>query len=528
MIRVLIVDDEPFIRQGLKLLIDWEKHGCEVMGEASNGKEAIDIVENNTVDLIITDIKMPEINGIELIKKIKESNHSNIKFIVLSGFYEFEYAKSAIKYGVKDYILKPIQKDELNHVLDEFQREFIKEQDHMSKIEKAKKASYEMSLNKLILGKADSGTIKNLNDELKPSDYIRFILIDIDFAKMSIDEKNDCRLKFYSKIKELLHNEEENLICELDDKKNMYSLGFIYDKKFLGDNVFDDREYINNLVYKLRKVIDHKFYVYVGKNVSVIEELKDSYESASMLKIIDSDKNVIYYEDIYKESCRSEIIKKQYMDDLINSIEENSKEKIQKSIHSFYDSFKDGLIDLEIIKINIDYLLFNLINIEKDINGESNKEELMGLIELLDIENIISRDSSKNLENFSLNFAEYLNNLRKNSAKGILSYIDKEISENYMEKLSLKSLSEKYYLNSAYLGQIFKKKYKVSFKDYLNEFRIEKAAEILKRSDEKIYEIAEKVGYSNNDYFINKFTQIKGKTPFKYRKEFLDSEEKLS
>ena len=524
MIRVLIVDDEPFIRQGLKILINWKEHGYEVIGEASNGKEAMEIIKNTSVDLVITDIKMPEMNGLELIERVKKNNYKNIKFIVLSGFYEFEYAKTAIKYGVKDYVLKPIQKEELNHVLDEFQKDFAKEQDDLKKIEKAENDRYEMNLNKLIIGKADSRTIKLLEEELKPSDYMRFMLVDIDLRDMSIDEKNQCRLNFYNEIAKILGNKQHNIICELDDKKNMQSIGFIYDKKFLEEDMFDEREYVTNLVCELRKVVDNKFYIYAGKAVSDIENLKKSYETASMLKIMDCDGNAIFFEDIYKDSCRIQIVKKEYMDALINGIEENNKEKIDKCIQSFYESFKDGYLDVEILKINIDYLLFNLINIEKDINDESNKEELMELIGLLDIENIISRDSSKNLADFSVNFAQYLDNLRKNSAKGILSYIDKEIYEHYMEKLSLKSLSEKYYLNSAYLGQIFKKKYKVSFKDYLNEFRIEKAAEMLKRSDEKIYEIAEKVGYSNNDYFINKFTQIKGKTPFRYWKDFIDKE----
>ena len=172
MIRVLIVDDEPFIRQGVKILINWKEHGYEVIGEASNGKEAMEIIKNTSVDLVITDIKMPEMNGLELIERVKKNNYKNIKFIVLSGFYEFEYAKTAIKYGVKDYVLKPIQKEELNHVLDEFQKDFAKEQDDLKKIEKAENDRYEMNLNKLIIGKADSRTIKLLEEELKPSDYM--------------------------------------------------------------------------------------------------------------------------------------------------------------------------------------------------------------------------------------------------------------------------------------------------------------------------------------------------------------------
>ncbi|HPU64022.1 MAG TPA: AraC family transcriptional regulator, partial [Mobilitalea sp.] len=116
----------------------------------------------------------------------------------------------------------------------------------------------------------------------------------------------------------------------------------------------------------------------------------------------------------------------------------------------------------------------------------------------------------------------YLNSLRKNVFGGILADIEREITENYMHNISLKSLSEKYYINRAYLGQIFKKQFGVSFKDYLNNYRIEKACEILLRTDDKIYEIAEAVGFNNTDYFISKFVQIKGTTPLQYRKQFLN------
>ena len=131
----------------------------------------------------------------------------------------------------------------------------------------------------------------------------------------------------------------------------------------------------------------------------------------------------------------------------------------------------------------------------------------------------ISRGSSKHLKEFSLEFSNYLVQIRQKNSQGILDHIDREISVHYMDKLSLKSLGEKYYINSAYLGQIFKKKYNMSFKDYLNVYRIDRAEEILMNSDDKIYKIAEQVGYNNTDYFISKFVQLKGETPLQYRKK---------
>ena len=132
------------------------------------------------------------------------------------------------------------------------------------------------------------------------------------------------------------------------------------------------------------------------------------------------------------------------------------------------------------------------------------------------------RGSVNHFKKFALEFSDYLNSLRKHALGGVLVEIEREITENYMNNLSLRSLSEKYYINSAYLGQIFKKQFGISFKDYLNNYRIDRACELLLRSDGKIYEIAEAVGFNNTDYFISRFVLMKGVTPLQYRKGFLN------
>lgn len=111
MLEVLLVDDEPIILQGLAALIDWEKEGFLIAGTASNGKEALQFIEHNHVDLIIADISMPGISGIQLLQKIRTEKLSDVYFIILSGFAEFSYAQEAIRYKCTDYILKPIKKE---------------------------------------------------------------------------------------------------------------------------------------------------------------------------------------------------------------------------------------------------------------------------------------------------------------------------------------------------------------------------------------------------------------------------------
>ncbi|MCR5421256.1 MAG: response regulator, partial [Lachnospiraceae bacterium] len=117
MLKVMLVDDEPFIMQGLSVLIDWEKLGFRIVKMASNGKEAYDFLKSEKVDLIIADISMPLMNGIELIKRIREEKLSDAYFIILSGYNDFSYAQQAIRYSCLEYLLKPIDKEELIGIL---------------------------------------------------------------------------------------------------------------------------------------------------------------------------------------------------------------------------------------------------------------------------------------------------------------------------------------------------------------------------------------------------------------------------
>ena len=117
MLKVLLVDDEPFIVQGLSLLLDWEKEGCEIAATAQNGKEALAYLRSNKVDLIIADIKMPEMTGLELLETIRREQVSDAYFVILSGYSDFSYAQQAIRYSCMDYVLKPVEKDVLTEII---------------------------------------------------------------------------------------------------------------------------------------------------------------------------------------------------------------------------------------------------------------------------------------------------------------------------------------------------------------------------------------------------------------------------
>jgi len=172
----------------------------------------------------------------------------------------------------------------------------------------------------------------------------------------------------------------------------------------------------------------------------------------------------------------------------------------------------------DVVNFNINYLLFQLMHLATEQDDEVNQEEILHFVSESSFEEGVMRGSSKHLARFACEYAEYLAQLRKKVSHGILDAIEKEIKENFAENLRLRELGKKYYVNSSYLGQIFRKKYGKSFSDYLTDYRMTEATKLLLKTDMKVNQIAEAVGYKDSDYFIRKFIELKGCTPSKFRK----------
>ena len=359
MIRVMLVDDEPFILEGMTVLIDWESYGCRIDAKASNGEEAIEYLKQGDFDLVITDIKMPVMTGIELLQTVREEGLSSAYFVILSGYNDFQYAQSAIKYEALDYLLKPVSAKGLIEVIE--------------KVKSKKKA-------------IQGGALT---------------------------------------------------------------------------------EYENS----------------------------DKNESATVL---------------FKDE----------LDGLILGIEHNDRDMMNRSVDRIFEKIGDdgALLSERAISVNKNYLVFRLLHLAVELDESINQEVIMMYISDNINTNGTKTGIALHLKQFAAEYAGYLVSLRSTVSKGVLKDIERELNENYAQNITLKDFAAKYYLNSSYLGQLFRKQYGMSFREYLNSVRINKAASMLLKSDEKIGRIAEEVGYHDTDYFINKFIAIKGCTPSKYRK----------
>lgn len=524
-LKVMLVDDEKIITTGLQRLIDWELEGYEIVKTASNGVEAIDFLQKEKVDLIITDIRMPEMDGLEMIKNIREKALSDAYIILLSGYSDFGFAKQAIKYGVFDYILKPIQEQVL---IDSLRSVAAKKQITIKRQEDTQKLNrlyLEQNLITLLKGKEDKSATEYVRSHMKLSVPIHFVHIALynisELKELGDDEVQVLKNRLMESSRQFLGEDADHLLSDYGMEET-YDIGFVYCDYMAQERELSMEEFMQKMQAHLEmQQEDLKVSLLVGKGVSDINKLTNTYTSACALRILKSfkeRKGVYYYEDEVQANPSKVMICKKSLDRLIEAIEQNHMGEIEESVNQFYAELESVGTDEKTVSMNVNYLLFQLIHLAVEQDESVNQEEVMTFIGDNVSEQGIVPYGKAYLTKFAVEYAEYLIQLRKNSSRGVLQELEREVREHYAENLTLRDLSQKYYLNSSYLGQIFRKKYGQSFKDYLSGYRINMAARQLLQSDKKISQIAEEVGYHDTDYFITKFIEQMGCTPAKYRR----------
>ena len=255
MYKLYLLDDEPFILEGLKYIIDWEEYGFDVVGTSSNGEDGFNFIKNEDVDLIITDIMMPKMTGLELISNLKKINH-NAKFIVLSAFQEFQYAKEAISMGAENYLTKPIDEDELIQTIEEVKK----------KIEKIKleKVDTKIFKNDLILKLICNRNNDEVLDRLKLEDvnfnYKNLCVVILEFAEGG--------------------NINKHILNHIDNLNYEYCVNLQNQILIIMDKESVNKDALRNLKDDLSRIANEHVYISRGKFVDSIYTLNCSYQSA--------------------------------------------------------------------------------------------------------------------------------------------------------------------------------------------------------------------------------------------------------
>ncbi len=507
MLKLLIADDEENVRDGLKDAVDWDSLGFEICGEATNGIEALEKVELLKPELIITDIRMPGMDGLQMIREFKERGHA-CRIIILTGYSEFQYAKQSIALGVESYLLKPIDEDELTLQVTQIRESIEQERKLEGYFNDSMAAATDNIILSLVSGQFGSGVIEKANQ------IYRLKLPWKSYQVMLVDSTEGTALE--RSLKSRLKNE----LAEFAAGNNY---GYVFDMDgipgiLLKDVSFDEN--VKPLEY-LRKLLEERlgadFVIAVGSLTGQTDEISLSYERAfNLIKnkfIWGSRKIVGYKRDIMagldfkaKNANLDDIAGRLYM-----AVDINNKDSIGKLLTELSNAFLAKNYDEAAIKSNFISIYFEIIN-KLIVNYESLKS--------LRLNNEIS--SRKNIDDLKQymhgRLSALSDELARNTPDIPMKKIMDYINRNYCEDIKIESLAQIFGYNSIYLGQLFKNHTGMYFNNYLEQVRIENAKLLLK-SGLKVYQVAERIGYHSLDYFSGKFKKYTGVSPSEYKGE---------
>lgn len=521
MLKVLLVDDESVILQGLSVIIDWEQEGFHIIGRAGNGREALEIIRSENPDVVISDIRMPVMTGLELLERVRRENISDANFIILTGFDDFEYARTALKNNALDYLLKPVEREELLTALGKAKKQREeKEKNDESEIDRQKEV-FSRNIISIIKGKPDNDSVMLVKEHLGELSGVRYVSVELDetedYVKEASDEKKRSMQKeLYIKCCDIM-KDEFRCIFDVSLRGSYYDVGIIYSDDLPEEGV-TEREYLENMKRELCAGLSFPVIINPGGRVRGIEELADSCKSVMLVNFIRGfETSPDRTEENDEWAGQGGNLDKSSIDELIHAVEINSQEDIRSGAEKMCEGLSKS--ESRIANMVINYVLFELMHIAREVNSDINQEEIVHNIGNSAFDDLYLDGDVENITKMLLNFSEYLVELRGDNAAGVLKNIEADMRENYKDNLTLKDFGKKYFVNAAYLGQLFKSRYGMSFKSFLHKIRIEKAEELLLHTDMKMYNIAEAVGYKDADYFINHFIAEKGCTPTKYRKQ---------
>ncbi len=523
MFKVLLVDDEAVIVRGLEALIDWRAEGYEIAAVCQNGREALDYLRENRVDLVIADVMMPEMTGLELLETVKREKISDASFVILSGYGEFAFAQQALRYGCMDYLLKPIERDDLLAIL----RRTSNASESARMEQRYERAYLTHRLLALMYGKGSDEDVEYVRSRMRLSPGARYIEIEIagepDADGGGSEDMDALREQIRQSCRQLLQEDADHCVLEIARSGLNYAAGFIYCDYMAEEKDLTESQYIQQFHRRLGVSSQREVRFIVGKRVQDIGSIARSYESVAAMKNLiafRSQKPVYWYEHEFQEPAaeeRASLLRRE-VDALVEAIERGEHALIEKRVQELFSQMREKGLKRQGVNVNFNYLLFRLVHLASSLDSEADQEEIMQLISASSVEQGFLRGSSNHLARFACDYADYLGQLRHSEPSGILKDIEREIRERYAENLTLQDLGKKYFINSSYLGQIFRKAHGQSFKNYLTVHRVNEAAKLLLHTDRKIGDIAESVGYRDIDYFISKFIEIKGCTPSRYRK----------
>lgn len=534
MYKVLIADDEKKVCQLIYMLVDWKSLDMEVIGMVHNGCDALEMIQDKQPDIVITDIRMPGMSGLEMIEKTTAEREIKTKFIIISGYKEFRYAQAAVRYGVNDYLLKPIRQIELMETLSKMRMQFQKQQEIVSNEEQLRK-TLENNRRKLRRGIftdvlfQGKGSRQNLvldkvNEayayEFKKGIY-QVLAIRLDHAE-----------SIYGRNAEILEEKSTRLILQ-ELGEYCYDLGIIYQSGVLYVILNYEKEAASLIKKGIKNLLSEVFL-----QDAIYQQMDVTIGIGCMQEDISG-----LLESLHDAECA-------YQERIISGVGkmyEYKKENHSFVYSSFFQEFNSAFLfaatslNTEQMQKALEHLKRELLD-RKDTTGHEILQMTKEVCNLYLMSLKANNIQMDNADSFIQNFNEYANEC--NTFQELFRYLNKTILDSanriiedkkqeitkpirmakqiieseYMNSITIEDISIRVGFSASHFSTMFKKETGVTFLEYLSSVRMKNAKEMLKEGNKNIATICEEVGYSDVKYFTKSFRKHTGLKPNEYRK----------
>lgn len=513
MFTAMIIDDERLVREGIRELIDWEKAGFRLGTSGKDGREGLANILKENPDLVLVDIKMPGLTGLEVIKEAKKQGFLG-HFVILTGFSEFEYARTALTMGVEGYLLKPIDEDELLEYVEKVRESLEKscslEQYHSQNEGKARQELFRRMVLK-------EGSLEELKREVEKY----HLALDGDIFCIAVCREEEGQAdkengRLHEMVKALIEGDTSCIESfPLEDQVILVGRSIEYGKW---------KERLEKRNKRVEGYFGRKLKIALGNNVKQWQELFCSYESARYLMdqaFIFDEEDILTIDLICTLEGKGEEVTMEWLEMLI---EVGEAEGIKKAIGMFKDYCTWNLLKESEIKM---ILVQNMVQLQMRLGQKYTSSFLDNESMQQLLRRLAAANGMKNLldcyEQALIGLSQKIGTAGGGSIIRRVSYY---MEKNYDKDLKLEGIARSFNYNSAYLGKLFRREMGENFNNALDRIRITNARRLLKETDFKVYQISEMVGYSSIDYFYMKFKKYVGISPKEYRKSIESDLEK--
>ncbi|MCQ4088264.1 response regulator transcription factor [Saccharibacillus sp. JS10] len=503
MYNVLLVDDEPFITEGLVDILDWASFDLQVVGSAQDGEEALQMLQRMDVHLLVTDISMPVMTGLQLIRRVRQFQ-PGLKVIILSGFNEFDYLKEGMQLGIENYLLKPINIEELESTLNNV----------TEKLNRAEREEKFDALGAQII--RDNILHRWLTGDISQTEFAertQLLGISIDLPKLGVL---------------MVRTVEDNFTLAQQVEQSLRDERFCTVFRDLDGDVaiivsLHEHEHPQRLLHIANHVVhtfqDEELRIGIGTigckaqhGSTSRSEAKKALEYA----LVDPHRKVFEYTPA-ATSAETETVgtlkaslNREYARLILARDQQQLKEQINKDFAEL--SQAEGMTPSELQNIALG-ICSDFRVVLREVKREEDGDLFLQMIER--IRSASYREEL--LEAIQYAAEETIALLSRDTRSPVVQQVLGHVAAHYGEELSLKMLGAQYHIHPVYLGQLFHKEIGETFTDYLNKYRIERAKEKLRTTSEKVQDISRSVGYWETGYFYKQFRKYVGISPTEYK-----------